>query len=86
MENNIYQILYDENLTHSMRDFSVNWCGRSHNYLSDCDALSESACLNIARRLWREDRRHLALHIFGILLSLDDENDNKPIPIQSKFT
>jgi len=67
-----------------MRNFSENLCGRNHKYLSDCDALSESACLNINRRLWRGGRKHLALDILGILLNLGDENDKKSRPIQRK--
>jgi hypothetical protein len=62
----LYELLHAKGLTKSHRHFSEHWCDRAPNYVALGNGISESSCLAIIRKLWRQRTlkcRLLALRI-----------------------
>lgn len=60
---NIYETLLKRGLTHSQRDFSTYYAGKSPSYLATTEMLSEGAMLAVFQRLVEERHWLLALRV-----------------------
>lgn len=71
----IYQTLLKRGLTHSQRDFSTYYAGKSPSYFATTQVLSEAAKLAVFQRLVEEKHWLLALRVARSLLFGRDYHD-----------
>ncbi len=65
----IYEIIQQNGISVSKKTFSQHYCQmRSANYFAMSPIISETAGLNVVRRLWAEGRWLLAIRILLIVV------------------
>jgi hypothetical protein len=66
----LYNEMFDRELTGSMRNFSEHWAGRSHNWASTCweRPLPAETAIYLRRRLLAEGHPDLAAKVLLALL------------------